>query len=605
LNGTIKCPIPREQMALLLIRVANAESRAPFTLSPLSIYTCLKPSVFEYLLDLAKRGRIKVYKDISPKDIHNGEKKGDGTSGRVVKASWNNQPVAVKYFFVADPPAFRHELTLITLLKHPKLIQSFGGYAGEGTALLVTELLDCNLFEFLRKTPVTDIGTKVKLAMDIAQGMEFVHSKKIIHRDLKSVNVLLNLVHPITAKVCDFGLCRVLDTENIMTNNVGTVAWIAPEVFESSKIYSEKCDVYSFGIILYELLTHLVPFREVTFFNIPNAVMKKKRPVLPPDLVAPRAYIDLMKACWHSSPHKRPSFAEICAKLWEIAPLAVENLEASTSREKWLEYPTDSEDEDDGDDDDDTSESEAGPSNLQEQEQTSLLALTAMLQEKNIKSSLITEELKVKALRSRNFHVHAARKTIQTYLTFINYYNHGKSTTIQCARKAFDLQVLTFYGGVNTDGGPIIFFDAPKHFVETLPVNELVSAMLYCIDRANEMPEAFTAGVTLLVNTENWTMKNYSMKYSRALATLLQELPFVFKHLICVNSPPWMSKMYVVFYFIMGKLLWSKMKIIEGTSLPQYVTIENLLPEMGGTFDFDRNHWLRKRHDIEKLKYIP
>jgi len=347
-----------------------------------------------------------------------------------------------------------------------------------------------------------------------------------------------------------------------------------------------------------------VPFREMNAFRIPSAVVKGQRPALPPDVsrVAPRAYLELMKACWNASQQKRPSFSQILQRLGDMAtPIPVDNLEDVARSKNWSEYSSDSETSESN-----LSNSTASSINMQELERTTLQDLTVMLQAKRIKSTLVTEDFKLKALRSRKYHVKAARKAIQTHITFIKYYNQGKPITIQSVRRAFELQVLTVYGGVCVDGGPVILFNANRHFVEILPVNDLVRGIMYCIERANEMSGAFTAGVTMLVNVENWAMKNYSMKFSSVLATILKELPFILKNLICVDSPWWMSKMYAVFSGMMGKALWSKMRIIDRAALAtEYITSENLLPEMKGTFDFDLNQWLRTRYEIEKIEYIP
>jgi serine/threonine protein kinase len=300
----------------------------------------MTPTVLEFILDLSKRNQLKLFEDITVEDLRWGEPLAQGTSGRVYKGEWKHQPVAIKKFFVADPPIIRNELGLISVLKHPNLVECFGGFVSDGTALFVTELMDCNLFELLRTKTTLDFGTKIKLAIDIAEGMTFLHSRNIIHRDLKSVNVLIQLgTIDMVAKVCDFGLSRVIDNGTKMTGNVGTIAWIAPEVFQNKK-YSEMCDVYSFGVILYELLTHTTPFKELASFRIPSAVVKGKRPTLPTDaLNVPKAYLSLMKHCWHQNPAKRPPFSEILKILGSLAPSNIigptssYNFSASTTSE--------------------------------------------------------------------------------------------------------------------------------------------------------------------------------------------------------------------------------------------------------------------------------
>lgn len=134
-----------------------------------------------------------------------------------------------------------------------------------------------------------------------------------IHRDLKSLNLLVNQRFEI--KICDFGLSRVIDKNQPMTSNIGTVAWIAPEIFSNKKLYTEKADVYSFGVILWELLTRQMPFAEAEAFTIPVLVTKGKRPALPKKL--PKDYGKLMEKCWHQKGEKRPSFDDCVQRLEE------------------------------------------------------------------------------------------------------------------------------------------------------------------------------------------------------------------------------------------------------------------------------------------------
>ncbi len=87
------------------------------------------------------------------------------------------------------------------MARHPKLVQPFGGYCDQKGAYIVTELLDVNLLQFLEKKPKLDFSSKIKIATDVAEAMEFLHARGIIHRDLKSVNILLNHGPDIVAKV--------------------------------------------------------------------------------------------------------------------------------------------------------------------------------------------------------------------------------------------------------------------------------------------------------------------------------------------------------------------------------------------------------------------
>jgi len=104
---------------------------------------------------------------------------------------------------------------------------------------VVMELFQTNLFDAINSNLVQfDLGMKINIAKSISLGMNHLHRHcYVIHRDLKSLNILLRSNEEgIEIKICDFGISRVIDAKTIMTGNVGTVAWVAPEVFEQKKI---------------------------------------------------------------------------------------------------------------------------------------------------------------------------------------------------------------------------------------------------------------------------------------------------------------------------------------------------------------------------------
>ena len=153
-----------------------------------------------------------------------------------------------------------------------------------------------------------------RVACGTARGMAYLHSgvPPVLHRDLKSANILLDESY--TPKVCDFGLSRLqASTNSSMTGNCGTVQWMAPEVLANQK-YNEKADVFSYGIILWELLTRACPYEGMGAVQCALAVLNRDhRPVIPhwcpPFLQA------LIRACWKTDPQDRPTFAQILAAL--------------------------------------------------------------------------------------------------------------------------------------------------------------------------------------------------------------------------------------------------------------------------------------------------
>jgi serine/threonine protein kinase len=151
------------------------------------------------------------------------------------------------------------------------------------------------------------------VARGAARGMAYLHSGNppVLHRDLKSANILLDESY--TAKVCDFGLSRLKAQESNMTGNCGTVQWMAPEVL-SNEAYNEKADVYSYGIICWELLTAECPFDGMTPIQCALAVLNRNdRPEIPK--WCPPALQALIRSCVKKDPNLRPTFEQIIVTL--------------------------------------------------------------------------------------------------------------------------------------------------------------------------------------------------------------------------------------------------------------------------------------------------
>ncbi|OHT12964.1 TKL family protein kinase [Tritrichomonas foetus] len=153
-------------------------------------------------------------------------------------------------------------------------------------------------------------GTKrTIIALGIAYAMEYIHRLDFLHRDLKSLNILLDADdYP---KVCDFGMSRLLpnNPDELMTGCAGTLQWMAPEVLNYEK-YGKKSDVYSYGILLWEILTNNIPFRGFKDVQIAMAVVNNHtRPIMPHDQAGVLG--KFIKLCWDQDPNKRPTFEKI------------------------------------------------------------------------------------------------------------------------------------------------------------------------------------------------------------------------------------------------------------------------------------------------------
>jgi len=276
------------------------------------IVTNKEVGCLEKLLELGFAGELELHNEIKKSDIETGDLIGKGKAGQVYMGKYKDLPVAIKMFNNAekiDDKEFRKEISIMSLIREPTLIlPCFGGSTKKGNKFIVTELMEGSIYEVLHDKDV-EINDHLRfiMAMSIARCVDFLHSCNLIHRDLKSLNLLVNQYFEI--KICDFGLSRVVDKHAPMTGNVGTVCWIAPEIFSNKKLYSEKADVYSYGMILWELITREMPFDDTETFTIPVLVTKGKRPKIPK--ATPKDWTKLVKKCWEQKPEKRPTFPQI------------------------------------------------------------------------------------------------------------------------------------------------------------------------------------------------------------------------------------------------------------------------------------------------------
>lgn len=170
-----------------------------------------------------------------------------------------------------------------------------------------------------------DISTVLHTCLDIARGMEYLHDKSVIHGDLKCTNVLLcsttQSQRGFMAKVADFGLSRQLavNATHISTNTVGTLTHMPPELLKGRKLVP-KADVYSFGIMMWEILMGRSPFAGWTAPQLLRAVVNEKwRPTFPGD--APYGFNELGMQCLKEEPQDRPTFSEITKKLDKLRVL--------------------------------------------------------------------------------------------------------------------------------------------------------------------------------------------------------------------------------------------------------------------------------------------
>ncbi|KAM6594308.1 hypothetical protein CsatA_002011 [Cannabis sativa] len=255
--------------------------------------------------------------------LYIGYKFAQGRHSRIYRGVYKQMDVAIK--LISQPEEdenlavlvenqFISEVALLFRLCHPNIITFFGACKKPPVFCIITEYLPGgSLRKYLhhQEPHSVPLHLVLKLALDIARGMKYLHSQGILHRDLKSENLLLD--EDMCVKVADFGISCLETQCGSAKGFTGTYRWMAPEMIQE-KHHTKKVDVYSFGIVLWELLTALTPFENMTPEQAAFAVSQKNaRPPLPS--ACPMAFSHLVNRCWSSNPDKRPHFDEIVSIL--------------------------------------------------------------------------------------------------------------------------------------------------------------------------------------------------------------------------------------------------------------------------------------------------
>ncbi|XP_006274569.2 mitogen-activated protein kinase kinase kinase 21 isoform X2 [Alligator mississippiensis] len=272
---------------------------------------------------------------------------GAGGFGQVYRATWRGRDVAVKAARQEAASAeegegggaahsVRREAALFARLRHPNIIGLLGACLRPPHLCLVMEFARGGALHRVLAGAGAGAGAGarrgrripphvlVNWAVQIAQGMRYLHEQAavpVLHRDLKSSNILLlekiedDDIFNKTLKITDFGLAREWHKTTKMSA-AGTYAWMAPEVIKCS-MFSKGSDIWSYGVLLWELLTGEVPYRGIDGLAVAYGVAVNKL-TLPIPSTCPEPFAKLMKECWEQDPHIRPSFALILEQLTAI-----------------------------------------------------------------------------------------------------------------------------------------------------------------------------------------------------------------------------------------------------------------------------------------------
>ncbi|KAK3756388.1 hypothetical protein RRG08_038877 [Elysia crispata] len=254
-------------------------------------------------------------------DLEFQETIGSGSFGKVYKGKCKGRVVAIKRYRASsfgaksDVDMFCREVAILAKLNSPYVINFVGACLDDPSqfAIVTHYVAAGSLFSLLHEQKrLIDIQSKLMIILDVAKGMEYLHNMPlpIIHRDLNSHNILLE--ENGHAVVADFGESRFLrsNDEDNMTKQPGNLRWMAPEIFTQCTKYSVKADMFSFSLVVWELLAGELPFAHLK--PAAAAAETAYHNTRPPIAVTfPKPIVALLHRGWHSNPDERPEFREI------------------------------------------------------------------------------------------------------------------------------------------------------------------------------------------------------------------------------------------------------------------------------------------------------
>ena len=251
-------------------------------------------------------------------------------SGRLVAIkSFNKKKLTTK----RAKRKIKTEIEALSKLRNPFCTQIYDFFETETHILIVMEYVCGDLLSFIRKRAKISEPTGKIIFKQIIKGLQYIHKKKIVHRDIKLDNVLIDLTN--TVKICDFGVCRILQPGDVMYEHCGTPAYIAPEIFKDEGYEGFSCDIWSAGVTLYYMLAGVQPFKANKIEDLKEIIIKGQ--FEPIEDVSKEAN-DLIKGMLELNPSKRLTIEEILKHPWlkNVNIKKRENLNIFTNAEKGL-----------------------------------------------------------------------------------------------------------------------------------------------------------------------------------------------------------------------------------------------------------------------------
>ncbi len=261
---------------------------------------------------------------IAYSQIKIGTKIGEGGFGMVYQGVWSNTDVAIKQLKngivtskVLDE--FNHEVELMAHLRHKHIVQLYGAVTEKEPFCMVMEYMSGgSLYRLLQSSISLSWQQRETIALDIAKGLDYLHEHKILHRDLKSLNVLLDEHH--TAKLADFGLAKIKADTSHSTQTHGSVAgsfaWMAPELF-SNENCTKASDMWSYGMVVWEITSRTIPFKNAQLPYMTTCILTKDEPEPIPTECKQQSpkLAHLIQFCWQKDKTKRATTSQVIEHL--------------------------------------------------------------------------------------------------------------------------------------------------------------------------------------------------------------------------------------------------------------------------------------------------
>ncbi|XP_075438570.1 serine/threonine-protein kinase A-Raf isoform X2 [Ascaphus truei] len=331
------------ETALKSSRAISPGSKSPHSKSPLEPARERKPSASDEKKKVKQLGYrdSSYYWEVNSSEVVVLKRIGTGSFGTVYRGKWHGD-VAVKILKVTNPTteqiqAFKNEMQVLRKTRHVNILLFMGFMTRPNFAIITQWCEGSSLYRHLHVIETRfDIFQLIDSARQTAQGMDYLHAKNIIHRDLKSNNIFLH--EGLTVKIGDFGLATVKTRwsgSQQVEQPSGSILWMAPEVIrmQENSPYSFQSDVYAYGVVLFELMAGILPYANIN--NRDQIIFMVGRGYLSPDLGkvsnnCPKAMKRLLVNCLKFKRDERPLFPQILSSI-ELLQRALPKIERSAS----------------------------------------------------------------------------------------------------------------------------------------------------------------------------------------------------------------------------------------------------------------------------------